>query len=344
MSIKEVLEAFRGKPPVRSPDRYIAAWKETDAIDEKAIDAFVLILRTRGCSWAWDSGGCTMCGYVNDSSTNVREKELEIQLEKAMAAYSGEPYVKIFTSGSFLDTSEVPASFAEKLVESFGASASRILIESRPEYVTPETLSPLKDHAQELEIALGLESANDRVRLKGINKGFTFEDYMRAIHTVKDEGLISKTYLLLKPPFLTEKEAPRDAVDSIKVVDETTETISLNPVNIQNRTLVEYLWRRGIYRPPWLWTLLEALKTPTKSRLMSSPTAGGGNRGTHNCGKCDQEIIKRISEFSITQDRELLNANCSCKNDWQAFMEAEEFMGTTADIGKILERTTEQSF
>lgn len=342
--MKEILEGFRGSPPVQSPERYIAAWREPDAIDGKPVDAFVLILRSRGCSWAWDSGGCTMCGYVNDSSANVGEKELEVQLEKAMTTYSGEPYVKIFTSGSFLDPKEVPPSFAKKLVETFGGEARRILIESRPEYVTPETLGSLKTHARELEIALGLESSNDRVRLKSINKGFTFSDYLKSLEVIEAEGLVSKTYLLLKPPFLTEKESLRDAVESIKAVDGITGTISLNPVNIQKRTLVEYLWRRGVYRPPWLWTLLEALKTPTKSRLMSSPTAGGGKRGVHNCGECDQEIIKRIEEFSVTQDRELLTADCPCKKDWQVFMDEEEFMGTTADIGRLLKTSTEQSF
>ena len=339
MSMKEILEGLRGSPPIQSPERYIAAWKEPDAIDGKGVDAFVLILRTKGCSWAWNSGGCTMCGYVNDSSANVGERELDIQLERAMTAYSGEPYVKIFTSGSFLDPEEVPSAFAERLVRAFGERAERILIESRPEYVTPDTLTPLKKQA-ELEIALGLESVNDRIRLRSINKGFTFDDYLKAIDVIKAEGLVSKTYLLLKPPFLTEQESLRDAIESIKAVDGLTETISLNPVNIQNRTLVEYLWRRGIYRTPWLWTLLEALKTPTKSRLMSSPTAGGGERGVHNCGKCDKEIIERIEGFSVTQDRSLLNAECSCKKDWRAFMDAEEFLGTTADMGRILKTST----
>ncbi len=342
--MKEVLEAFRGDPPVRSPDRYIAAWTEGDALDGRPVKAFVLILRTRGCSWAWDSGGCTMCGYVNDSSANVGERELEIQLEKALDAYKDEPYVKIFTSGSFLDEREVPPSFAKRLVESFGSSARRILIESRPEYITYETLSPLKGYAEEIEVALGLESSSDRVRLRSINKGFTFEDYMRAINAVKEEGLISKTYLLLKPPFLTEREALTDAVNSVKAVDGVTETISVNPVNIQNRTLVEHLWKRGLYRPPWLWTLLEVLKTPTESRLMSSPSAGGGNRGAHNCGKCDKEIIERIEEFSVTQDRALLDTDCPCRDDWRAFMEAEEFMGGTADMKRLLSASTEQSF
>ncbi len=344
MSMKEILEDFRGRPPTQSPERYIAAWTEPDAMDGKRADAFVLILRTRGCSWAWNSGGCTMCGYVNDSSANVGEKELEIQMEKAMAAYSGEPYVKVFTSGSFLDPEEVPPTFAESLVRAFGERAERILIESRPEYVTPETLDPLKDHAQELEIALGLESVNDRVRLRSINKGFTFGDYMKAIDVIRAEGLISKTYLLLKPPFLTEREALRDAVESVKAVDGITESISVNPVNIQNRTLVDYLWKRGMYRPPWLWTLLEVLKTPTKSRLMSSPTAGGGNRGAHNCGECDREIIERIAEFSVSQDRTLLDADCPCKKNWRAFMEAEEFMGATSDMERLLSSSTEQSF
>ena len=33
-------------------------------------------------------------------------------------------------------------------------------------------------------------------------------------------------------------------------------------------------------------------------RLIVHPTAGGKIRGAHNCGKCDDSIIKAIENFS----------------------------------------------
>ena len=93
-------------PKVKDSKKPVSSWSEKDVLKDKTVDAFVIILRTKGCSWALESG-CTMCGYFNDSLwEDVSDDDLSIQFEKAMKNYNGQKFVKIFTSGSFLDDNE----------------------------------------------------------------------------------------------------------------------------------------------------------------------------------------------------------------------------------------------
>jgi len=145
-------------------------------------------------------------------------------------------------------------------------------------------------------------------------------------------GFSIKTYILLKPPFLTEKSAINDAIKSIEFASTYSEIISLNPVNIQNNTLVEFLWRKGYYRSPWLWSVVDVLKkTSHLGKVVSFPTAPGTQRGAHNCGKCDEDVIKAIENFSFTQDIEYLNSikECECKINWEKILDVEELTFST---------------
>lgn len=305
----------------------IAMWTEKDVADGRVVDAFVLILRTRGCYWALHSG-CTMCGYINDARmAPVSQKNLRNQLRKAMERYKGEKVVKIFTSGSFLDTGEIPFDVQSEILRSF-EGAERLIIESLPEFITGKALRELRQ--DNLEVAIGLESASDEVLEKKINKSFRVKDYLNATKILKRLKIPLKTYILLKPPFMTEKEAIEDAVSSIIFASKYSSEISLNPVNIQNFTLVHHLWRRREYRAPWLWSVVEVLRRAKPEigdvRLVSWPTAGGRERGAHNCGKCDRKLIKAIEDFSLSQNMEIFDGlYCSCIEKWRDSLEIPAF-------------------
>jgi len=319
----------------RSPRQLEAFWKEKDMISGEQTDAMVIILRTNGCAWA-KKGGCSMCGYRTASLRGVSEDDLTAQIDQAVSKYNGEPFVKIYTSGSFLDDGEVPPTVRGQIFNEF-AGARRILFESRPEFVDDNVLRSLP---RTVTIALGLESSNDAVLEKSINKGFTSEDSRQAGTRIKNAGLKVRTYLLLKPPYLKESDAIEDAVTSVRFADGFSDEISINPVNVQRNTLAERLWKRGEYRPPWIWSLVEVLRIcagKTSARLMSSPSGGGTQRGVHNCGECDRELLNGIERFSFTQDVKDLGAQCKCINSWKRYMERESMLGSATDVDRALE-------
>ena len=127
------------------------------------------------------------------------------------------------------------------------------------------------------------------------------------------------------------------AIDSARCADPFSDEISINPVNVQKGTVVERIWKRGDYRPPWIWSLIEVFKELSgtiNSRLMSSPSGGGSQRGVHNCGECDQRALEAIERFSFTQDVNDLNVTCECRDSWQKYMLSESMLGTAADLDR----------
>jgi archaeosine synthase beta-subunit len=325
VSVARSIAQDRRPPPAgaTSASQYVNQWTEAEAIGEERVRAFVLILRTRGCYWA-DVKGCSMCGYAKDTlGRSATPEELGQQLEAALRVYRGEPYVKIYTSGSFLDDREVDAASRLRVVEGFAGRARRILFETLPEFATADSLHPLnKSFPGEIEVALGLESTQTEVLLRYVNKNSPPEAYFAAAERVRALGLRAKGYLLLKPPYLTEREAIEDVVTSVRVAAPHFDALSVNPVHIQNGTVVEWLYHRGRYRPPWLWSLSEVMErsasTRGQSRLVTFPTAGGLARGPHNCGACDRQFLSALEEASLSQNFEgLSRLQCACGEEWR---------------------------
>lgn len=316
----------------RSPSQLEACWKEKDMISGEISDAMVMIMRTNGCCWA-RSGGCNMCGYKQASMNGVTEEDLNRQIDEALSRYNGEPFVKIYTSGSFLDKKEIPLPIRERIFDEF-KGCGRILVESRPEFIKKDILSTLP---KTLTIALGLESSDPDVLRVSINKGFTPEDSRNAGMMIKEAGLSVRTYLILKPPFLTESAAIKDSVDSAMFADEFSDEISINPLNIQRGTMADRLWRVGEIRPPWIWSLVEVMRRLSgnvEARLMSFPSGGGSSRGVHNCGGCDRELLDAIERFSFSQNINDLDLKCDCIGSWETYIESETILGTAADLDR----------
>ncbi len=282
-----------------------------------------------------------MCGYSQDSYPGVDDSLIEAQFASGMEKYKGEPVVKIFNSGSFLDPAEIGADVRQLIVSKIAeCGARRLIVESRPEFVTSEAVADLTGFdGMKVWVAMGLESSSDLVRERCVAKGFSFADFKKAADLLADLGVGCKTYLLLKPPYLTEREGVADALSSIADSAEISGEVSVNPMNVQAWTEVEMLWKRREYRTPWLWSVVEVLKvgsTKTDARLISAPTAGGKPRGAHNCGECDERVLKAISKFSLSGDVSMLDGlDCACKDEWKAAMELGDLAFSTVDAKRF---------
>jgi radical SAM enzyme (TIGR01210 family) len=306
-----------------NPTTLVSCWSEKDQLNGTITDAFVIIFRTSGCSWS-KASGCSMCGYTNDSALHtVSSSDLLTQFDQAMNRYKNEKIVKIFNSGSFFDTHEIKPDARNHILTHLTTTAEKISVESRPEYITQKTMTDIKTivGSTQFEVGIGLETAHDDIREHAINKGFTFADYQHAATLLKKHDIQVKTYVLIKPPFLTEHQALTDAVATVKKIVNHTQTISFNPVNVQRGTVVEYLWKRHQYRPPWLWSIIQILQESSKlahtTRLKCDISGGGTKRGAHNCRLCDNQVLKAITQFSLEQDPQIFEPlDCSCKDQW----------------------------
>jgi radical SAM enzyme (TIGR01210 family) len=333
MSITTAVREIRSRQKIKfkSPDRPVAVWTGKDILDGKPIAALTVIFQTTGCRW----NNCTMCGYVYDSSQRATSHdELMNQFEHALSRCRDEEViVKIFTSGSFLDDGEIPTATRIEMLSRLGADArvKKVIAETRPEYVTQERVSECTAAlGKRFEVAVGLETSNDLIRKYSINKGFSFADFVNASKIAEQDNATVKAYLLLKPPFLSESVAINDIIRSITDAAQYAETISINLCNVQKGTLMDEMFERGDYRPPWLWSAVEVLKqgkeVNTGTVIMSDPVAAGSKRGPHNCGKCDKDVAEAIRIFSLTQNTGVFEGlNCECRETWKKVVELERF-------------------
>lgn len=330
MSLNQSVLDIRERQRIKSKpyDEPAAFWLGKDNLRGDVVDVLTIIFQTSGCYWG-KQGGCTMCGYVYDSSTGEpSDADLLAQLDKALerAAKKERFMVKIFTSGSFLDRREISPDLRKQILKKL-ADDNRIvavLAETRPEFVTQEAAEDCLSvmNGKPLEFAYGLETTSDRIRRDSINKGFSFEKFKQAAGIAAQNGIYTKAYLMLKPPFLSEREATDDILKSIDDVAPYAQTVSINLCNVQTGTFVEKLWENKEYRPPWLWSIVKILKEAKAKHpdlyLMSDPVGAGAKRGPRNCKLCSRDVADMIRDFSITQDVKTLDAvDCDCKLLWE---------------------------
>lgn len=289
-------------PRKSDPGRPVSVWKEMDRIRGFPENSVVAILRTKGCSW-YNHTSCTMCGYFNDVNPDTTEEDLYRQIDFVAESVSGIDVLKIFTSGSFLDPVEISPKVRSYFIDSIKGKIDTLLVESRTEYITQENMSDLASSGLKVRIAIGLETSNDDIIRRSINKGSTFSKFVKSAQAAKNLGFSIRTYLLMKPPFVTEKDAITDMIQSVKDVEPYADDVSINPTNVQRNTLVEYLWKRGMYRPPRLWSLAKVLLETRKPgrTVLSYPTGGNQMRGVHNSER-DRKLLDLIVKSSLNQD------------------------------------------
>jgi radical SAM enzyme (TIGR01210 family) len=315
------------------PTEPTRVWLDEDNTPDGVRQSLTVILNTGGCRWA-RAGGCTMCGYVAESvdGGSVAHEDLLTQVEACLeheAENADEPagLVKIYTSGSFLDEREIPVETRRAVAETF-ADRDRMVVESLPDFVDREKLSDFTDRGLETDVAVGLETATDRVRHDAVNKYFDFAEFEAACDEALAAGAGVKAYLLMKPPFLAEPDAVADMKRSIRrCADvEGCHTVSMNPCNVQRHTMVEELYHDGGYRPPWLWSVCEVLEATADvdAIVVSDPVGHGSDRGPHNCGDCDDLVQRAVKDFDLRQDPSVFGeVSCACEATWEYVVENE---------------------
>ncbi|MBY9006219.1 MAG: archaeosine biosynthesis radical SAM protein RaSEA [Candidatus Lokiarchaeota archaeon] len=318
----------------------VSFWIKKERLLNEIGKEFTIILRTKGCYWALEHAGCSMCGYIEDANIdNVNSQQVINQfnyaLDKKLEEINSDKcsYVlKIFNSGSFFDDNEISEDIRCHIYKriSIIPNIKEVTIETRVEFINKNVLKEMQKYLENkyVELGIGLESVDDYIRNNYINKNLLFDDFIRVTKLSHEMGIGIKAYLLFKPPFLNEQGAIDDCVHSIKtLLNFNIDTISINPCNIQKGSLVEYLWNQKRYRPPWFYSLFESFKEALKQedfervRILCDPSGSGSKRGIHNCSskECNGNMKEILQNFILNQDlRELdsLDSECICKKKY----------------------------
>ncbi|MBW2996182.1 hypothetical protein KY332_02660 [Candidatus Woesearchaeota archaeon] len=353
--VEKKLKELRKQSPPRKYDHNKPAEVEINKFwfENKTIDRIMVVLRSTGCSHYGLNQGCSTCGhYEGTTDTPVTTEEYITQWKSVIDGSSIErnldfdindyPVLCLYNLGSFLNPEEVPIEAMKEIFSSIDSllGIKKTIIESRAEYVTPEVIENIKSVNKGLiEVGIGLESTNPDIRELCHHKNMPNLDvYLEAIRTLHDYDFRALTYVNQKPPFLTEKEAIDDAVEtSIFAFNNGSDAVSIEPTSLQAHSLADYLYQIGSYRVPWLWSVIEVVRGVTKElgagrdlRLGgyfdeeilsgSQGVAPGIERNelfphttSGNCANCNERIINAIKEFNKTYNANILYDEQECE-------------------------------
>ena len=307
--------------------------------------ALTITLSPTGCEWA-KHGGCTMCGefegsykrqdLLNDPRFHIAQFVAAVTnpLVWETAQKEGVPisWIRINQEGNYTNKNEMHIE-AQELILRLAMNikgVKRITIESRPQYLDEPTVKFLHNIFQnsdvELEIGMGIEAKNSVIRNVCINKRGSDNQFIESAKLLKKYNIHPLAYVILKPPFLTEHEAIEEAVNTAHfAADIGFERISFEPMSIHQYTLVDLLKEAGVYKAPWLWSVVEVTR---RCQDIASIFGIGGvgyypipSEYAHNyCSEkdCNSKVIEAIKSYNITRDVRVFDSlGCKCKDRWE---------------------------
>jgi radical SAM enzyme (TIGR01210 family) len=288
-------------------------------LDGYPANRLIIYLRSSACGWVLGGGkkgkfsaGCLDCEHSLADTTYGKP----ISAEDYIAQFRGEfnasepcPILCLYNEGSFFNEQELPPEARRRILTDIAESGyvNRLILESLPGYLTDDLLEETIKllGSVELEIGIGLESSDDTIRDLCVNKPFNLGQFEAAAKIVNRHCDLL-TYVLLKPSFLTEREAMNNAMSTAKYAfDIGSNAVSIEPVGIGKYTMSGMLEKIGLYKKAWLWTVLEC----ATSSFRHGETRIGGHQFSpyyettpKNCRLCSVEVEQGIKQFNQTND------------------------------------------
>lgn len=302
-----------------------------DFKEKKANKQLTLLLPGKGCAWAKKNGGCTMCGFskkIEQLKRKFSDNDLISLYETAVIMTNKNKVVtiSIYNAGSFINNDEISEKVQLEIFRRLEKhpTIKNIFIESRAEYINNKKIITLKRvlEGKNLIVAIGLEAQDDKIRNNYIKKGLSKAEYENAIKILKKNRVRVATYILIKPIYLNEKEAIKEAIKSAEYAFKAgTDEVIFESSFVQRCTIMELLYNEKKFTPPWLWTIIEVLK---KTYNLGDVRLGGFSDEPppiaipFNCKNCSPRIEQLLYNYRENNNiRVFDNSYCDCKKKWE---------------------------
>lgn len=340
--VNDVMVKIRKLTPYQYVDPEIAKGSElwNDRLDGKQVKRAIIYLRSSGCSWAVHNrqsdqikfkAGCLDCEHSVSGTTlglKISEKQYMTQFMREFKKYDYKdvPILCVYNEGNFFNESELPLEARVNILTEISKNANIkvVILETLPEYLSEQVLIQTKKILENkiVEIGIGLESSNEIIRNLCINKSYSLKLFEKTIGLIKQYFHVL-SYVLIKPSFLSEQEALEDAISTIEYAfTQGIDIVSIEPVNISNHNMSGYLNRLGLYRPVWLWSIIEIMKVTHK---LGELRVGGFQFEPkyewqpYNCKKCTKKIQKELFTYNESNNPSpLFDIRCGCVEEWKS--------------------------
>ena len=245
----------RGRKNSVDPQRPYAWLVEKErTVSGKIEDIGIIFLTNRECPFH-----CLMCDlWKNTTDESVPAGAIPNQIEWALEQMPDIKHLKLYNSGNFFDGRAIPEEDHKKIA-SLVSSFETVIIESHPRFISKKCLLFRDLLKPDLQIALGLETVHPEI-LRKLNKHMTLNDFRDSVGYLKQYGILTRAFILLRPPFLTETEGIYWAEHSLDFAFSSgVECCTVIPVRSGNGAM-DLLYENGLFTPPDIRSLETVLE------------------------------------------------------------------------------------
>ena len=249
------IDSKRGKKNAVDPNRpYFWLVEKERSVSGKIEDTAIIFLTNKECSFH-----CLMCDlWKNTTDRSVPAGDIPDQIEWALEQMPEVKHLKLYNSGSFFDERAIPEA-DYKRIASLISSFETVIVESHPKLINEKCLRFRDMLKPELQVAIGLETVHPEI-LQKLNKQMTLEDFNNSVSYLTQNGIRSRAFVLLRPPFLSESEGVYWAKRSIDFAfDVGVESCVVIPVRAGNGAM-DLLMENGDFSLPNIHSLETVLE------------------------------------------------------------------------------------
>jgi radical SAM enzyme (TIGR01210 family) len=265
-----------------------------------------ILLTNRECPYT-----CLMCDlWKHTTNEPLPAGAIPAQISHALERLPVASQLKLYNSGSFFDPDAIPVEDYPNIA-SLAGSFDSLLVESHTAFLGKHCLDFKNLLTPGLQVAIGLETVHPEV-LERLNKQMTLDDFKRGVDFLGEQGISTRAFILLRPPFLSEEEGVEWACRSIDFAFQAgVEVCSVIPVRAGNGAM-DALATGGFFQEPSLSSLEQVLEYGI--------SLGKGNvfadlwdlERFSRCDKCKEVRRSRLEKMNLYQELLPLVA-CGCK-------------------------------
>jgi len=287
-----------------------------------------VVFYSLACRW----NRCVGCNLPSMSSLRpVRVRDMVAQVDALFAEAEVRPRfpeVRKFllsNNGSVLDEVTFPSTVLMHLLVRLALDAPNLevlTLETRIEYVDWDELAFVaralreKEKPATVELAIGFEAFDDRIRNRAFVKGLTLARFEKLVESISKQGYRLKCYFMQKPVVgMSDEEAVEDIRRAIDYLDECARrwevsiNMHLNPTYVASGTPLAEAFAKGEYAPPRLADVARAAahaRGKTVSVYIGLNDEGLAAPGGSFIRPGDGELLRQLEAFNRTQDFDLL--------------------------------------
>jgi hypothetical protein len=269
-------------------------------------DVLTILLTNRECPFR-----CLMCDlWKNTTDDPVPPGAIPAQIDQALARLPAARQVKLYNSGNFFDPLAIPPDDYPAIAQRL-RGYDNVIVENHPRMCTSDCLRFRDLLETSLEVALGLETVHAPT-LAALNKRMTVADFDRAALFLRDEGIAVRTFLLLRPPLMSEEEGIHWALASVEhAFDAGADCCSIIPTRAGNG-IMERLASDGQFTPPRLASLQRVLEEGIALRRGRVFVDLWDAQRLAACSRCGPARIERLRQMNLLQEL-LPQIDCDCE-------------------------------